>query len=153
MSTPFIILTCNRFEYLLFGINILPMRFRAILRRQPFSSSLSLTLISRPSQKRSFYNFCTRPLLIFVIWPKYATHAISRDSKTATFFGQLIAHVNISALPEHSFHTFRVRLLSIFIIWPKYTARAISSDSERATIFMRAIAHANIAALQAAHLL
>ena len=40
-----------------------------------------------------------RPLPIFIIWPKYATHAISRDSVTATFFARPIALVNIPALP------------------------------------------------------
>ena len=44
------------------------------------------------------YNFRVRPLPIVVIWPKYATRAISRDSKTAIFFTRLIVHDNILAL-------------------------------------------------------
>ena len=39
-----------------------------------------------------------RPLPIFVIWHKFATHAISRDSKKAAFFMHAIANANISAL-------------------------------------------------------
>ena len=88
----------DRFQYSLFGLNMLRVRFRAILRRQHFSSSLSRTLISRHSRERAFSNFRARPLPIFVIWPKYATSAISRDSETATVFARLIAHANILAL-------------------------------------------------------
>ena len=88
----------NRFQDSLFGLNMLPVRFRTILRRQPFSSSLSRTLISRPSQECSFYNFRARQLTIFAIWPKYATRAISRNSETATFFTRAIPLANILAL-------------------------------------------------------
>ena len=77
---------------------MLPIRFRAILRRQPFSSSLSRKLISRPSRERSFYNFRMRWLPIFVIWLKYATCVISRDSETENFFARAIADANIPAL-------------------------------------------------------
>ena len=35
---------------------------------------------------------------MFVIWPKYATRAISRDSETATLFTRPIALANIPAL-------------------------------------------------------
>ena len=85
-SAPFIIFACDCFQYSLFGLNMLPMRFCAILRRQPFPSSLSRTLISRPSRESSFYNFCARLLGIFVYWPKFAARAISYDSEMATFF-------------------------------------------------------------------
>ena len=78
---------------------MLPVGFRAILRRQPFSSGLSRTLISRPSRERSFYNFRGRSLPMIVIWPKYAKRPISHDSETATFFARAIAHTNILALP------------------------------------------------------
>ena len=73
---------------------MLPMRFQAILRRKPFSRSRSRTQISRPSRERSFSNFHPQPLPIFVIWPKYATSTILRDSETATFFAQAIPHAN-----------------------------------------------------------
>ena len=72
------------------------MLFRVILRWQPFSR----TLISRPSLVSSFSNFHPRPLSIFIIWPKYATHTISRDSKTATFFAYPIAQANILSFRE-----------------------------------------------------
>ena len=77
---------------------MLPVRFRAILRRQLFSHAQSCTLLSRPSRERSINNFRARPLPIFLIWPKYATHAISRDSEMATFFARPIVHANIRAL-------------------------------------------------------
>ena len=99
-SSPFIVFVHDHFQYSLFGLNMLLVRFRAILRRQPFSRAQSHTLLSRPSRKRSIYNFRTRPHPIFVIWPKYATRAIPRDSKTATFFVRPIAHGNIPALPR-----------------------------------------------------
>ena len=70
---------------------MLPVRFRTILRWQPFSRAQSHTLISWPTRERFFYNFRARLLPIFVIWPKYTTHAISRDSETATFFSRAIA--------------------------------------------------------------
>ena len=76
------------------------MRFHVILYEQPFSRAQSRMLISQTSQEGSFNYFLTRPLPIFVIWPKYATRAISHDSDTATFFKQLIAHANIPALPR-----------------------------------------------------
>ena len=97
-SAHFIIFMCDHFQYSLFGLNMIPAQFRAILRRQPFSSSLSRTLISQPSRDCSFYNFRVQPLPIFVIWPKYATHAIWCDSETATFVVRAIANVNIPAL-------------------------------------------------------
>ena len=75
-----------------------PVQFRVILRRQPFSRAQLRTLISQPSRECSFYNFRARPLLIFVIWPKYAAYAISRDSEVTTFFARPIANANISAL-------------------------------------------------------
>ena len=56
-------------------------------------------LITRTSPERSFYNFHVLPFPIIVIWPKYATLAISRDSETATFFACAIVHANIPALP------------------------------------------------------
>ena len=98
-SALFKIFAGDRFQYSLFGLNMLPVRFRAILRWQPFSRTQLRTLISRPSQERYFYNLRTRPLPIFVIWPKYDTRVISRDSETATFFARPIANANISALP------------------------------------------------------
>ena len=73
------------------------MRFRAILRWQPFSLAQSRMLISWPYRERSFYNFPARLLTIFVIWPKYSTLAISCDCETTTFFACAIAHVNIPA--------------------------------------------------------
>ena len=88
-----------------------------------------------------------QPLPIFVIWPKYGTRAISRDSETATFFARPVSHANIPASLERSFNNFRVRPLPIFLIWPKYAIRAISRDSETATFFTRPIVHANIQAL------
>ena len=65
---------------------MLHVRFRVIMRGQPFSRAQSHTLKSHTSWERSFYNFRVAPLLIIVIWPKYATRAISHDSDTATFF-------------------------------------------------------------------
>ena len=73
-----------------------------------------------------------RPLPIFVIWPKYAIRAISRDFEMANFFA---------------------RLLPIFVIWPKYSIRAIPRDSETTTLFARPIAHTNISTLPTAPLL
>ena len=98
MSAPSIIFAGDRFKYSLFCLNMLAVQFHANLRRQPFSRMQSRTLISRPSWEHSFYNFHTRPLPIFVIYPKYTTGAILRDSMKATFFEWLIAHANISAL-------------------------------------------------------
>ena len=88
----------RRFQYSLFGLNLLPMQFRAIQRRQLFSRTQLCTLISRPSRERSFYNICTRHLPLFTIWPKYATRAISSDFERATFFARAIAHANIPTL-------------------------------------------------------
>ena len=78
---------------------MLPERFCVILSGQPFLQAQSRILISRLSQECSFYNFRARPLPIFVIWQKYATDAISRDSETATSFARPIAYANIPALP------------------------------------------------------
>ena len=72
------------------------MRFRAILRRQPFSRTKSSTQLSQSSQERSFFNFHAQPLPIFVIWPVYATSAIPYDSETVTFFARPIAHAIIT---------------------------------------------------------
>ena len=77
---------------------MLPVRFRAIPRRQPFSRAQSRTLISRLSWERSFYSFLARPLPTIVIWPKKGTRAIPRDSEMATLFARPIAHVNIPVL-------------------------------------------------------
>ena len=79
---------------------MLLMQFRAIPKQQPVSRSQLRTLIFGPSPKSSFYNFRTRPQPMFVIWPKYATHAISRDFEAATIFTRAIAHANIPALPR-----------------------------------------------------
>ena len=84
------------FRYSLFGLNMLPVRFHGFLRCQPFSRAQLRMLISRPSREHSFYNFRMRPLPIFVIWPKYATHVISRDFETATFFARPITHATTS---------------------------------------------------------
>ena len=119
---------------------MLLVRFLAILRWQPFSSSLSRTLIYRPTRERSYYNFCALPLPIFIIWPKYATRTISWDSARATFLARVIAHANIPAPWERSFYYFRPRLLSVFVIWPKYATYARSRDSKRAT-FSREQSH------------
>ena len=97
-SAPSIIFGRDVFQYSLFGLNILPVRFRAINRRQPFLRTQSCTLISRLSQKCTFCNFLARLHPIFVIWPKYATRAISHDSDTVTFLARAIAHANILAL-------------------------------------------------------
>ena len=121
---------------------MLPMRFRTILRRKHFSRAQLPALISQPTQERSFYNFHARPLPIFVIWPKYATCAISRDSETTTSFARPIVHTNVP-----SFYNFRAGVLPIFVIWPKYATCAISRGSETATFFVRTIAHANIPTL------
>ena len=79
---------------------MLPVRCRAILRWQPFSSILLRTLISWPYQVCSFYNFRARLHQIFVIWPKYTTRAISRDSRTATLSARPISHANIPGLSK-----------------------------------------------------
>ena len=97
---PFIIFARDCFHYSLFGQNMLSVRIPVILRGQAFSRAQSCTLISRPPQERSIYNFRVRPLPIFIIWPKYAIHTISRDYDTSTFFARAIAHANILALPE-----------------------------------------------------
>ena len=55
-------------------------------------------LIYQPSRERSFYNFHAPPLPMIVLWCKYATRAISRNSETATFFARTIAQANIPAL-------------------------------------------------------
>ena len=98
-EAPFIIFARDRFQYLLFGLNMLPVRFSAILRQQPFLRAQFRTQKSWPSREHSFYYFRARPLPIFVILPKYATHAISRNSETITFFARPIAHANIPAIP------------------------------------------------------
>ena len=99
-ESSFIIFERDRFQYSLFGLNMLPVRFRTILRQQPFSRAKSRKLISVPSWEHSFYNFHARPFPIFVIWPKFATYEISRDSDTVTFFAYAIVHANIRALPR-----------------------------------------------------
>ena len=78
---------------------MLPVHFHAILRRQPFSRAQSCMLISLPSRERSYYNFCVRPLAIFVIWPKYPTSAISCNFEITTFFARTIVHTNIPVVP------------------------------------------------------
>ena len=35
---------------------------------------------------------------MFVLWPKYVTRAILRDSETATLFARPIGHANIPTL-------------------------------------------------------
>ena len=96
-STPIIIFAYDHFQYSLFGLNILPMRFRAILRWQPLSRDHSRTLISRGC---SFSNFHARSLATFVIWLKYATRVISCDSETTTSFACPFTQANIPAPPE-----------------------------------------------------
>ena len=93
------IFALDRFQYSLFVINILLVRLRVILRRQPLSRTQSRTLISRPSRVRSIYNFRTQPFPIFVIYPEYASRAISRDSETESLFLREMPYANISALP------------------------------------------------------
>ena len=97
-SAPFIIFVRERFQYSLFGQNMLLLRFHTILRRKHLSCAQSRTLISSPSQERSSYNFRARPFPIFVNWPKYATCVISRDFESATFFACPVAYGNIAAL-------------------------------------------------------
>ena len=99
LANSFIIFTRDRFQYSLFGLNMLPVRFRAIMRRQTLSRAQLCTLISWPSRDRSFYKIPTRPLPIFVVWPTYAARTISHESETATFFAHPFADANISALP------------------------------------------------------
>ena len=110
---------------------MLPVRFRAILRRQPFSSSLSLRLISRPFRERSFYNLHGRPLLIINICSEYVTCMISHDSETATFFARAIAHANSRPSRERSIYNFCARPLPIFVIWPKYLSVQFHAISRR----------------------
>ena len=102
-------------QYSLFGLNMLPVQFRAILRRQSFSLAW--------------------PFPIFVIWHKYATCAISRDSEMATFSHEQ-SHMLISRPSrERSFYNFHARPLPKFIFWPKYAAHAISQDAQTASFF------------------
>ena len=144
----------DHFQYSLFGLNMLPMQFCTILGWQPFSSILSRTLISSLSRERSFYKCRARPLPAIVIWPKYATRVILRDSETATFFARVQSRMLISQPSrEHSFHKFRARLLPIIVIWCKCATCAISLDSETATFFVLHIAHANIPAVPGALIL
>ena len=63
-----------------------------------FSRAIVSNNLYLTSWERSFYNFRARPLLIIVIWPKFATCAISPDSEKATFFARPNAHANILAL-------------------------------------------------------
>ena len=123
---------------------MLPVQFRLILRRQPSSSSISRSLISRPSLERSFYNFRARPHPIIVIWPIYATWAISRNSERATFSSSLSRTLISKPSRKHSFYNFRARLRTIFVIWPKYVTDVISRDSKTAPFFTRTNAHINI---------
>ena len=111
-SAPIIISARDRIQYSLFDLNILPVLFHAILRRQPFSHAQLRTLIPRQPRECSFYNFHARPLLIIVIWPKYATCAISNDSETATLLARAIAHANTPALPEALFLSFSCATIS-----------------------------------------
>ena len=97
-SAPCISFHRDCFQYSLFGLKMLPMRFRTILIWQLFLRIQSPTLISHPIWERTFDNFRALPLPIFVIWPKHATSAISYDSKMATFFARPIAHANIPAV-------------------------------------------------------
>ena len=80
-------------------LNMLLVRFQTILKWQPFLRMQSRTLISQSPREHSFYNFRERPLPIIVNWCKYATRAITCNSKTATFFARTIAHANIPTLP------------------------------------------------------
>ena len=104
------------FQHSFFGLNMLSVRFHAIMWRQPFSSSFSHTLISRPSRERSCYNFRAQRLPIFVIWHKYATHVISRYSKTTIFYARANTHTNIPALPGallYNFHGIPLPIINI----------------------------------------
>ena len=143
---PFIIFARDRFQYSLFGLNMIPVPFPVIQRRQPFSCAQLRIRISQPSRECSFYNFRVQLLPIFVIWPKYAPHAISHDSETAIFSSSLLRTLISWPSRQRSYYKFRAQLLPIFVIWPKYATRATSCDFERATFF----AHANVPALPGA---
>ena len=84
---------------------------------------------------------------MLVIWLKYATRVISRNSEMASFFVRTIATLIFQPYRERSFYKFLAQPLPIFVIWPKYASRAISRDSETVTFFAHTIAHSNIPAL------
>ena len=126
---------------------MLPRRFRAILRRQPFSHAQSRMFMSQPPRELYFFNLHGRSLPIFIIWPKYATHPILCDFERQPFSSSLSRTLISRSSRERNFYNFCARSLSIFIICLKYPTHTISHESETATFFARAIADANTPAL------
>ena len=118
---------------------MLPIRLRAILRRQPFSRVQSCTQISRPSRVHSFYNFRARPLPIIVILTR-------RQPFSSCLSRTLISRPS----QERSNYKFRAQPHLIIVIWPKYPTRVISRDIETKTFFELLIVQAYISALPGA---
>ena len=74
--------------------------FYAIMRRQLIHAPNRARYYNVPSRERSIFHFRAQPLPIHVIWPKYATRAISRDSATATSIAHPFPQAIIPSPPE-----------------------------------------------------
>ena len=98
-SSPFSIFARGHFQYYLFGLMMLLVRFRAILRHEPFSRARWRSSTCRCSRVHSFLNCHARSLPILFIWPNDATGAISRNSETPTIFMHTLLLVNLPLLP------------------------------------------------------
>ena len=85
---------------MLFGLNMQHEPFYVIMRRQLIHAPGRARYYTVPSRERSNFNFRARPLPIHVIWPRYTTRAISRDSETATSFTWPVALAIIPSTPE-----------------------------------------------------
>ena len=88
----------DHFQYYLFWLMMLLVRFRANLRLQLFSRARSCSLICCCSWEHSFLNFWGRSHPILFILPNDATGAISRISETATFFSRVLSLLNLPLL-------------------------------------------------------
>ena len=88
----------DHFQYSLFGLNILLVRFLRDSKTATFFAR-PITHANNPALLGALLlYFRVQPLPIIFIWPKYAIHAILCDSETAMFFARPIAHANIPAL-------------------------------------------------------
>ena len=116
------------------------VRFRAILRLEPFLRAGLCSSICRCSQEHSFLNFSGRSLPVLFIWCNDATGAISSNSETTTSFPCMLVLVNFKLRREPSVLNFRPRSLQILFILLNDATGAISCYSETQTFFARMFA-------------